>query len=323
MLRPPLIVIGFDLGNTNLTAAVVTTTGEVLGRWKEENPRAEGAAASLGVVERMLQKARAQWPQAAAVGIGFGGPVEVATGTIRRSHHTEGWEGLCLAKWAEERVGIPVYVENDANAGGLGEALFGAGRGMGSLLYVNVGTGIGGAILLGGRVHHGAHTNAGEIGHVVLTPEAGPVCTCGKRGCLEAWASGDALGRAAREALITEPKRLSVLRDLPAAQLSGRAVAKAAGLGDSLAEEVLRQGGRYLGIALAAVCNVVDPELVVIGGGVSQGAPGYLLAAEQALREYAVPPVTVGTPLVPAALGYEAGVIGAAAVALQALGGVE
>lgn len=315
------MVIGFDLGNTNLTAAVVTGEGEVRGQWREANPRAEGAAASLAVVEGMLRRAREEFPEVEAVGIGFGGPVDIATGEIRRSHHTEGWEGLKLAEWVRERLGLAAWVDNDANAGGLGEALFGAGRGSESLLYVNVGTGIGGAVVIGGRVHHGAHSNAGEIGHVVLTPEEGPVCTCGKRGCVEAWASGDALGGAARAAL--EAGAESVLALLPREEVTGRAVSEAAGSGDALALRVLREAGGKLGVAVAAACNVLDPELVVIGGGVSEGNPPYLEAAQEALRDYGTPPVAARTRILPAALGYEAGVIGAAAVALQALGGVK
>jgi glucokinase len=324
----PLTVLGLDLGNTNLTVAVVTGAGQVLARWRRPNPRAQDAAAGLAVVEEMLRQALREHPQVAAVGAGFGGPVDVATGEIRRSHHTEGWEGLRLGEWIGERLGLPAFVDNDANAGGLAEALFGAGRGAdagsgaGSLLYVNVGTGIGGAVILGGRVHHGAHSNAGEIGHVVVTPEQGPRCTCGKRGCVEAWASGDALGAAARAAL-ADPALPTALRALPPDEVTGRAVSEAAAQGDALAQEVLRRAGRYLGVALAAACNVLDPELVVLGGGVSEGNPLYLEAAQAALRAYGTPPVAAETRLVPAALGYEAGVIGAAAVALQALGGVK
>ncbi len=321
--RDPLTVIGFDLGNTNLSAAVVTATGKVVSRWREDNPRSEGAQASLRVVEQMLRRTAEEFPQVAAVGLGFGGPVDVATGEIRRSHHTEGWEGLRLGEWVGERLGLPAYVDNDANAGGLGEACFGAGRGAPSLLYVNVGTGIGGAVIIGGRIHHGAHSNAGEIGHVVLTPEHGPVCTCGKRGCVEAWASGDALGTAAWEALAADPKRESALRELSAGQVTGRAVSETAAKGDVLALEVLDQTGWYLGVAIAAACNVLDPELVVIGGGVSEDNPAYLQAVDRALRTYGTPPVAENTRLAAAELGYEAGVVGAAAVALQALGGVE
>jgi glucokinase len=320
---PTLTVIGFDLGNTNLTAAVVTGRGEVLARFHQPNPRAEGAAASLAVVEQMLRQARAEHPRVAAIGVGFGGPVDTTTGEIRRSHHTEGWEGLRLAEWIGERLGVPAFLDNDANAGGLGEALFGAGRGTESLLYVNVGTGIGGAVILGGRVHHGAHSNAGETGHVVVTPEQGPLCTCGKLGCVEAWSSGDALGAAARAALAGPAPTESILRWLPPAEITGRAVSEVAAQGDALAQAVLRQAGRHLGVALAAACNVLDPDLVVLGGGVSEGNPLYLEAAQSALRDYGTPPVAADTRIVPAALGYEAGVIGAAAVALQALGGVK
>ena len=319
----PRPVIGLDLGNTNLTVAVVTAEGEALARWREANPREAGAQASLTVVEAMLREAVRQYPVVAAVGMGFGGPVDVATGEIRRSHHTGGWEGLRLGEWVGERLGLPAFVDNDANAGGLGEALFGAGRGSRSLLYVNVGTGIGGAVILDGCVHHGAHSNAGEIGHVVLTPEDGPVCTCGKRGCVEAWASGDALGASARSALAAAPVPDSTLRAIPLTEVTGRAVSEAAARGDALALQVLEAAGRYLGVAVAAVCNVLDPELVVIGGGVSEGHPAYLQAVDRALRDYGTRPVAQSTRLVAALLGYEAGVIGAAAVALQALGVVQ
>ncbi len=305
----PRLVLGLDLGNTNLTVAAVTDTGETLGRWREANPRRAGAEASLAVVEGMLQTALAAFPQAAAVGVGFGGPVEVATGEIRRSHHTEGWEGRRPGDWIAQRLGRPGFVDNDANAGGLAEAWWGAGRRARSLLYVNVGTGIGGALVLNGRVHHGAHSNAGELGHVVLTPDEGPVCTCGKRGCVEAWASGDAIGTAARES------------GWPDAE--GRAVSEAARRGDEAALRILRRAGRYLGLALAGACNVWDPEVVVVGGGVSEGAPAYLEAAQAALRQYGTSPVAENTRLVPAELGYDAGVLGAAAVALQALGVVQ
>jgi glucokinase len=144
---------------------------------------------------------------------------------------------------------------------------------------------------------------------------------------VEAWASGEALGTAARAAL-ADPAVASVLRERAPELVTGRTVSEAAAQGDALALRVLAQAGRYLGVAVAAACNVLDPELVVVGGGVSEGNPAYLEAARAALRDYGTPPVAGATPgagtrLVPAALGYEAGVIGAAAVALQALGGVK
>ncbi len=322
-MPPALTVIGADIGNTRLTVGLVDEHGCLWQQWQEPNPRAAGAEASLRVVVAMLREALQAAPTAEAVGIGFGGPVDLATGEIRRSHHTSGWEGICLATVVSKAVGLPAFLDNDANAAGLGEAWFGAGRGADSLLYINVGTGIGGALILNGRVHHGAHSNAGEIGHVVLTPGTGPVCTCGKHGCLEAWASGEALGAAARRALEEEAEQETLLRGLRPAEITGRQVSQAAREGDRLAQDILRQGGHYLGLALAGACNLLDPQIVVIGGGVSQDNPVYLEAAREAFAAYATPPVAAHTPLVAAQLGYEAGVIGAATVALQALGAVQ
>jgi glucokinase len=312
-----------DVGNTRLTAAVVNGRGETLAHWEQANPRAEGAAAGLAALQAMVARAREQAPEAAAIGIGFGGPVDLSTGLIRRSHHTSGWEGVALAEVLGAASGLPAYLDNDANAGGLGEALFGAGRGVDSLLYVNVGTGIGGAVIIGGHIHHGAHSNAGEIGHVVVTLDFGPVCTCGKLGCLEAWASGDALGAAARQAADEGRLAGSSLAATAAEDLTGRSVATAASAGDAAALAILQTAGRYLGVALAAAANVLDPALVVVGGGVSEGNPPYLEAARQSFAACATPPVAAGTAVVPALLGYQAGVVGAAAIALQALNAVE
>ena len=318
-----IVVLAADVGNTRLTVGMVDAAGRLLASEQRDNPRGAGAAASLAVLGEMLRRAHGQAPLAQAVGVGFGGPVEVATGTVRRSHHTAGWEAVSLPRELEPILGLPVMVDNDANAGGLGEALFGAGRQAHSLLYLNVGTGIGGAVLLDRRVHHGAHSNAGEIGHVVVQREGGPRCTCEKTGCLEALASGDGLGAAARRALEGDPALCSCLRDLPRAEVTGRTVSAAAGAGDALALRVLREAGGWLGFAAAAACNVLDPELVVVGGGVSEGHPAYLEAAREAFVVYATPPVAAATRIVPAQLGYQAGVIGAGAVALQALHAVQ
>lgn len=319
----PLLVLGLDIGNTRLTAGVVEACGHLHQCWREDNPRAEGATATLSLLGEMIACAQQVYPGLAALGVGFGGPVDLATGTVRRSHHTTGWEGLKLAEILGQVSGLPVFLDNDANVGGLGEAWFGAGRGVHSLLYVNVGTGIGGAVILEGRVHHGAHSNAGEIGHVVIAPESEVICTCGQRGCLECLASGDALAAAARRRLQRDTSRESLLRNYPLSQITGREVSSAAQQGDAIAGEIMRQAGRYLGFAAAAACNVIDPELVVIGGGVSEDNPEYLAAAQQALSEYGTPPVVAHTRLVAAKLGYDAGVIGAATVALQGLNALQ
>ena len=309
------------MGNTRLSTALVDADGHILQLWREATPAQQGAEATIPLLERMVAEGQEhirrecnQTP--VAIGIGFGGPVDHSTGVIRRSHHTQGWEGVALGKELHEATGLPAFLENDANAGGLGEALFGAGQGADSLLYVNIGTGIGGAVIIGGRIHRGAHSNAGEIGHVVIDPWRGPVCTCGKRGCLEALASGSALGKAARRRLQEESSLDSSLATLPANEVTGTKVGEAAQEGDSLALEIIGQAAEYLGLALAGATNVLDPEMIVIGGGVSELGDLLLAPTRQAFQRYATPPVAANTAIVIAQLGYDAGVIGAAAVAL-------
>ena len=289
--------------------------------WREATPAQQGAEATIPLLVQMAAEgqdyAHGEYNQSpAAIGIGFGGPVDHSTGLIRRSHHTQGWEGVALGKELYEATGLPAFLENDANAGGLGEARFGAGQNTHSLLYVNIGTGIGGAVITGGRIHRGAHSNAGEIGHVVIDPWRGPQCTCDKYGCLESLASGRALSNAARRRLEQEPDLRSSLAALPTDDITGTRVGEAAREGDPLAVEIIGQAAEYLGLALAGAANVLDPEMIVIGGGVAELGELLLRPTREAFQRYATPPVAADTPIVAAQLGYDAGVIGAAAVAL-------
>jgi len=264
------------------------------------------------------QLRRAAAVEISAAGIGFGGPVDLATGRIRRSHQTAGWHDVPLGEILAKRLGLVTYLANDANAGGLGEALFGAGRNTRSILYVNVGTGIGGAIILYGRIYAGATSTAGEIGHCVVLPD-GPVCTCGKRGCLEALSSGPALARRAKELLADAKGPSSALAALPADKLTGRDVGRAAAHGDALPCKVVEEAACFLGIALANAVNLADPEIVVLGGGLTEMGEVFFQPARRSFRAQVLP-AAVSTPLLPAQLGYDAGVIGAGAVGLTEQG---
>jgi glucokinase len=241
--------------------------------------------------------------------------VDYAAQQVRRSHHAAGWGGLLPAQWLGERSGLPAILENDANAGGLAEALYGAGRGAQTLLYVNIGTGVGGAVVLGGRIHHGANTNAGEFGHIVLDP-TGPPCPCGKRGCVEALCSGDALGRTAREDAAAEP-----WEGVAASDLTGRKVGGMAREGDGRALAVVERSAEWMGLALAGAANLLDPDAIVLGGGVSEMGEVYLGLVRRAFAQYAMPLPAANTPIAAAALGYDAGFVGAAAVVFAGIGG--
>ncbi len=304
--------IGVDIGGTRISVAGVSARGEVTRLEREATPRSAGGEA---VLDRVLALTAAVVGDSsdglAGIGIGFGGPVDFAAQQIRRSHHVVGWPGQELVRVFRERFQCPVTLDNDANAGGLGEALFGAGKGYRDVLYVNIGTGVGGAVILDGRIHHGASSNAGEFGHMVLEPD-GPLCTCGKRGCVEALCSGDAIGRMAREADRTG----SALESFAPDEITGRIVGEAACSGDALALEIVGRSARSMGLALAAAVNLLDPDVVVLGGGVPEMGETYLAPVRETTSAFAMEAPASRLTILPAQLGYDAGVVGAAALIL-------
>lgn len=307
--------LGLDVGNSRLSAGLVARDGRLLALSRAETPpRAEDAVGRLSALARPILDRATAPPR--AVGVGFGGPVDLVRGRVRGSFLSSGWEGLPLARMIAEELGLPVWLANDADAAGLAEAIFGAGQGAASMLYVNVGTGIGGAVVLGGRLHTGATGSAGEIGHFVVLP-GGPACECGKRGCAQALASGTALARRARE-LLSASDEATVLRELPAAP-SGRDVGTAARRGDALARRVIDEAAGRLGIAIANAAHLLDPARIVMGGGVAEMGELFLAPLRESYRAHIFGPPRE-TPIVPAALGYDAGVIGAAAVAMTGQG---
>jgi glucokinase len=323
------LVAGVDIGGTNQSVAVASSDGQVLAL-RRRRLRPGGAAQDvianvLALLDESLVEARSQIGaqndvRLCGIGVGFGGPVDVQRGTVIRSHHVPGWDSYPLRDDLAQRVGAPVVVDNDANAAALGEARFGAGQGHASVLYVNVGTGIGGGVVLNGRLYHGANGMAGEIGHVTVTPD-GPPCDCGKRGCLEAVASGRSLGRRAREAAQREPESARLLVEAAgddAAKIEGPHVFTAAAAGDLLATRLIEETAGYLGLALGNVANVLDPSIVVIGGGLSETGEALFTPLRAAVRRHLLPELPA-PPVVPAALGYEAGVIGAVSLALDEL----
>jgi glucokinase len=248
-----------------------------------------------------------------AIGVSFGGPVDYEAGVVRLSHHVPGWEGIQLRRLFEERYGAPAAVDNDANAAALGEFHHGAARATHSALYVTVSTGVGGGWILEGRVWRGANGMAGEIGHTVVEP-AGPPCLCGKRGCVERLASGPYMAMDAAELLKMDTSRGSYLRNLPAGMvLDGSIIAEAAARGDDVAAEILQRGARALGIGLGNAANLMNPEVIVLGGGVTKSGPTWWRAVREAARATALPEVELR--VVPAVLGDDAPLWGAAAMA--------
>jgi len=301
------VFLGLDIGNTRLTAGAGSAEGRLL--LTEERAAPRGAEAALPVLLDMARSVaasrEAQGRRPAGIGLGFGGPVDYVRQRTRGSFHSPGWGDVPLAGFFAAELGIPALLDNDANAGGLAEALFGAGRGHRVVLYVNVGTGIGGAIIIDGRVHHGATTSAGEIGHVVLEP-GGPPCNCGKRGCVEALAAGSALERRARDAGL---------------DLTGRDLMRAAEQGEAACRDIVERAAGNLGLALANAVSLLDPDVVVLGGGVSEAGEVWWRPLREEFANQVAPQAAEQIRLLPAALGYRAGVLGAIALGMQAAEG--
>jgi len=310
-------VLALDIGGTKLAAGIVSPAGELLAsRVEDTHPAwspAEVIEELFDLSEAALAAAALHWADLPAVGLSFGGPVDFPARRTLTCHHLHGWEGLPLPELVEERAGLPVVMDNDANAAALGEAVFGAARGFDHVLYLTVSTGIGAGLLLNGHLHRGANSLAGELGHTLVLPD-GPACTCGRNGCLEAVASGPAIAREAKAAL--DQGEASVLQSIPRDQLTAKHVAENAHA-DPLSARIMARAGEYLGVAIAAAVNLVNPDIVVIGGGVSQAGETLLQPLRDSVANRAVPESVRDLRIVAGALGPQGALLGAAALALR------
>ncbi len=250
-----------------------------------------------------------------AIGVSFGGPVDATTNTVRLSHHVPGWENVPLGSILESEFNAPAKVDNDANLGALGEHRFGAGRGFDSLLYITVSTGVGGGWILNGRLWHGVEGMAGEIGHTVIDPN-GPVCLCGKRGCVERLASGPYIAQRAREWLDKQPQRGQILRAQGKGNLeniTAQTVSQAAAQDDDLAWECLAVAAEALGIGIGNAANLINPQRFILGGSVMKSGERFWETIRRRARETALPQVNF--EIVPSELGDDAPLWGAVALA--------
>ena len=311
--------IGVDIGGTKIAAAVVDEAGEVVAR--RQVPTDSGEPASIvAAIVKVAREMKASAPASGAVGVGAAGLVDVKRGVILGAPNIA-YRNVAVRDTIGDRLGLPVIVDNDANVAALAEALHGAGRGAGDQIMVTVGTGIGGGIIIGGRIYRGHYGVGAELGHIVIDPD-GPVCGCGNRGCWEAVASGKALGRLARQRVeggAGASLLASVGGDLDA--ITGEQVGELAVAGDPFARDCVAEIGRLLGIGLASIVNIFDPEVIVIGGGAAAGTGELLLGpAREAMTAHVLGP-SWRTPVrvVPAELGNDAGVVGAAALARELL----
>ena len=311
--------IGLDVGGTKINAFRVARDGQIVDRSQTPTP-ADDEDATL---DTMIELAGSlQTPDVLAVGVGAAGMVDAAEGVLRFAPNLA-WRDLAIATRMREALGLPCQVDNDASMAAYGEYRFGAGRGYRHILLVAVGTGIGGGIVSDGRLFRGANGFAAEIGHFIVEP-GGPLCGCGNRGCWEQVAAGKAIDRMGQQE--AREREHSILRRLAGGDpdhVTGTLVTEAALQGDDAAKRILAEVGRRLGEGIAGIVNILDPQIVVVGGGAIVAGDLLLEPARSAFRD-AVEGLDYRprVPIVAAQLANDAGAVGAATLALEELGRV-
>ena len=313
------LAIGIDIGGTKIAAGVVDRKANIIARHVVTEHSGAMPDHVIACVERvyraLLDKSGIRQEDLAGVGLGFAGHVNGKAGIVIVSSNLPGWDCVPLRDIVQERLTVPVVLENDTKCNALAEYMYGAGRGVDNQCYVTMSTGYGMATIVDGKLYTGHIGTAGEIGHTVVDVD-GPLCSCGKRGCLMTYTSGVGLARMARERIASGAD--TILREMyggDPTRLTGRLIAEAAQEGDAVSRELISTAGYYAGIGLSTVVHVVNPELIVIGGGLTRIGPTFIESSVQGLKENVHPVLFESVRIVPWQLGDDSGVLGAAAKA--------
>jgi glucokinase len=303
----PGYVLGLDIGGTKLAAGVVDGAGAVHSFAVKSTPDGgpeEGLERLFALGRSVVAAAGLGWDQIGSIGIGSGGPLDAARGVLVAPPHLPGWREVPVVALAREAFNLPVALENDATAAAAAEHRYGAGAGTRNMIYLTISTGVGGGIVIEGRLYRGATGNGGELGHVTVDCAGRPCRGCGRKGCLEAYVSGTSISERAREAGLGE--------------VNASDVARAAAAGDAAAIEVWDATTAALACGLTSIVNLFEPELVVLGGGVVDGTGEQLLGpVRERVGTDAMSPARETTRIVQSALGEHVGVVGAAAIAFE------
>lgn len=312
--------VGVDIGGTTIKLAFVTTEGEIVTKWEiPTNTSEDGKHITKDIaiaIEEKCQELEGNKANLISIGLGAPGFINMETGFIYQAVNI-GWKDFPLKEELEKETGLSVTVDNDANIAALGEMWTGAGEGASNLLCVTLGTGVGGGIIANGQILHGVNGMAGEIGHYTSLAEGGAPCNCGKTGCLETIASATGISRIAIEKVAEEPTSILQAKLNEFNTLTSKDVFDAAAAGDKLANSVVNEVSFHLGLALANLSNGLNPEKIVIGGGVSKAGDVLLNAIERQFKRFALGRVAEGCEFKIATLGNDAGVIGGAWLAKQ------
>ncbi len=313
--------IGVDIGGTSVKLGLVSEKGKVLLRDCFLTPKGSGHQELLGKLvthaEILKKEAKHRKLKLAGIGIGAPGPIDVKRGFVYFFPNIPGWKNTPLKKILKKKIKIPVFVDNDANAMTWGEFCFGAGKGAKNIIALTLGTGVGGGIVMNGKLFHGPHFSAGEIGHMVIDPN-GPLCGCGNRGCIETFVGNGYFIKDIQERL--KAGGSSILNQWITQQhreLTPKLVQEAARQGDKLSQDQWKKTGDYLGTALVGLVNLLNPERIILGGGMALAGSPIFQPVKVTLKKKAFPIAARFVRVVPAALGVDAGLVGAAALAIS------
>ena len=305
--------IGIDVGGTNVKIALVDTKGKIV--YSNSVPtRAEmGYEYTVNNIKQaiydLLKETKLTTKDIEGIGFGFPGQVDYKAGIVRNAPNIPGWVEVPIAKLIEDEFKVPTRVDNDVRCAALGELKYGAGKGCENLICITVGTGIGSGLILNGKLVRGASNAAGEIGHIKLQMNDGPICGCGDTGCLEAFASGPSIVAMAED-YIKGGKSTKFREMASGGQITPYIVCEAAKAGDPVAQRIFTITGEYIGIGLASVVNLLNPERIIIGGGVADAGDLLLAPLTETLKKRAMKIAGSAVEVVPAQLGNTAGVIG-------------
>ncbi|KAB2493596.1 ROK family glucokinase [Priestia endophytica] len=307
-------LIGVDLGGTTVKLAFVNQYGEIIYKWEiptDKSNQGHNIPTDIAKsIDEQLEKCGEMKAKIMGIGIGAPGPVKETNGSVDVAVNL-GWNKFPLKDLLEVETGLPVFVDNDANIAAIGEMWKGAGEGAKDLLCVTLGTGVGGGIIAHGDIVRGVNGAAGEIGHITSVPEGGAPCNCGKTGCLETVASATGIVRLAKEK-IAENGNTTMQCFYEDGTLTAKEVFDCAREGDEVAKAVIEEVAFHLGLALANTANGLNPEKIVLGGGVSRAGDILLQSIKDRFNQFAFPRVAKGAEITIATLGNDAGVIGGA-----------
>lgn len=315
-------LIGVDLGGTTIKIAFISNDGDILDKWEIPTDTSDGGRNIVSDIAKSIEQKVTQYQKKITdfKGIGVGAPafLNMSTGFVYQAVNL-GWKNFDLKSELEKKTNLPAIIDNDANVAAIGEMWKGAGDGSTDVLCITLGTGVGGGVIINGEIVHGVNGMAGEIGHITVLPEAGELCNCGKRGCLETVASATGLVRLAMVDLSLQPQSILFNQHSQHGYINSKMIMEAAKQNDSYAVEIVNKGMFYLGLAIANIGNTINPEKIVIGGGVSKAGSFLLQSISKYFKQFALERVSDGADLVIATLGNDAGIIGSAWLAKNKL----